>query len=166
MVSLVLPESTTGKESRDNMLAFVPYRKLGCSVDLPFAAHWLDRFFDETSPSVAEGQKRLLTEFDVLETDEHIIVKADLPGMDIANIDINVTDNTLTLTGEKKEEREEKKEQYQVSERRFGSFCRSFRLPGDVKADETDATYENGVLRVSIPKSEGTKSRRIEVKAH
>jgi HSP20 family protein len=94
------------------------------------------------------------------------VVKADLPGIDVKGLDITIKDNVLTLKGEKKEEHEEKKECFHRIERRFGSFCRSFPLPGDVKTEGVEAVYKDGVLRLTIPKSEVSAPKKIEVQVH
>jgi HSP20 family protein len=102
--------------------------------------------------------------FDIAEADEHFIVKADLPGIDPKNLDISLTGNVLIISGEKKEKREEKNERYHTIERQFGSFSRSFMLPADVKEEGIEAVYKDGVLRVTIPKSERAKQKKIPVK--
>jgi len=106
----------------------------------------------------------LMPEFDIAESDDHIVVKADLPGIDVKDLDVSITDNVLTVRGEKKEETEDKKEHYHRLERRSGSFSRSFALPVEVKTEEIEASYRDGVLTLTIPKSEATKPKRIEVK--
>ncbi|WP_246041815.1 Hsp20/alpha crystallin family protein [Desulfoglaeba alkanexedens] len=92
------------------------------------------------------------------------MVKADLPGVDAKDLDIQIVGNVLTVSGEKKQEREEKDESYHWLERRFGSFSRSIRLPVEVKADEVEAVYKDGVLRIEIPKVESAKPKKIPVK--
>jgi len=84
---------------------------------------------------------------DVAEGKDSIIIKAELPGMKADDINISVQGNTLSITGKKKEETEEKKEGYYHSERRFGSFRRDMVLPGDVDTNRVDAAYNDGVLR-------------------
>jgi HSP20 family protein len=105
-----------------------------------------------------------LPAFDVSETDAEIIVKAELPGMDVKDIDITLTDGLLTIKGERKMEKEDKKENYHRIERQFGSFSRSLNLGVTVKGDAIDASYKDGVLTVTLPKAEENKPKRIEVK--
>jgi HSP20 family protein len=148
------------------MLSLVPLSKLEPLTGLYFGHDWIDRMFDDTTPSLWSGGGGLVPEFDIAETDHHFVVKADLPGIDVKNLDVNVVNNVLTVRGEKKEELEEKKEHYHRVERRSGSFCRSFALPAEVKIDEIDASYRDGVLTLTIPKSETAKQKKIEVKVH
>jgi len=101
---------------------------------------------------------------DVYETENDIVVKAELPGMKPEDVDISVVGDTLTIKGEKKQEEEIKKENYYRLERSYGSFQRSLRLPVDVKPDKIKATYKDGVLKVTLPKSEEVKPKKIEIK--
>jgi HSP20 family protein len=98
------------------------------------------------------------------ETDGNVMVKAELPGMDPKDIDVEVTGDMLTLRGEKKTEEEKKDERYYCRERHYGSFQRSFRLPAGVQSDKVDAQFKNGVLTINIPKSEESKQKKIEIK--
>jgi len=104
---------------------------------------------------------------DVAEQDGGYEITAELPGMDASNVEVKFADGVLTIKGEKKEEKEEKKKDYYMSERRFGSFQRSFRLPDGIDADKIAASFKNGVLSVTLPKSvEAQKSeKKITVKA-
>ena len=114
-------------------------------------------------PDIFRSEQVLTPAFDISETDNEIHVKAELPGMDPKEIEINLTGDLLTIKGEKKEETEEKGEDYHRRERRYGSFARSFRLPVEVKADSVNAAYKDGVLTLTLPKGEKEKARRIEV---
>ena len=100
---------------------------------------------------------------EVAEGKDSITVKAELPGMQSDDINISVQGNTLSITGEKKEEAEEQREGYYRSERRFGSFRRDMVLPGDVDADKVAAAYKDGVLTVTLPKSEQAKAKTVKV---
>jgi HSP20 family protein len=104
---------------------------------------------------------------DVAERDNGYEITAELPGMDASNVDVKYADGVLTIKGEKKEEKEEKKKDYYMSERRFGSFQRSFRLPDGVDADKIAADFKNGILTVTLPKSaEAQKNeKKITIKA-
>jgi HSP20 family protein len=103
---------------------------------------------------------------DIVEKEKTYEVTAELPGMDESNIDVKFTDGTLTIKGEKKEEKEEKKKDYYLSERRYGSFQRSFSVPDGVDADKIEANFKNGVLTVTLPKTaEAQKSeKKIAIK--
>ncbi len=102
---------------------------------------------------------------DVAETPETLIVKAEVPGIDPKEIDISITGDTLTLKGEKHEEKEEKGKTWQRMERRYGSFSRTLTLPVPVKADKIDAESKDGVLTITLPKSVEALPKKIAVKA-
>ena len=104
---------------------------------------------------------------DVVESDKAYELTADLPGMDEKNIEVKVVGDMLTIKGEKQEEKEEKKKDYYLRERNFGSFERSFSVPEGVDADKVEANFKKGVLTVTLPKKlEAQKpAKKIEVKA-
>ena len=104
---------------------------------------------------------------DVVEREKEYEITAELPGLDESNIDVKVLNDVLTIRGEKKEEREEKKKNHYVSERRYGLFERSFRLPEGVDADRIEASFRKGVLTVTLPKLPEAmkKEKQITVKA-
>jgi HSP20 family protein len=104
---------------------------------------------------------------DIAESEKAFELTAELPGMDEKNIEVKVANGGLTIKGEKTEEKEEKKKDYYVNERHFGSFERSFRLPEGVDPDKIEATFKKGVLTVTLPKTpEAQKSaKKIAVKA-
>jgi HSP20 family protein len=99
---------------------------------------------------------------DLIEKDKEYEITAELPGMDESNIEVKFADGLLTIKGEKKEEKEEKKKDYYLSERRFGSFHRSFQVPSGVDADKIVASFKNGVLTVTLPKT--TEAQKQEKK--
>jgi HSP20 family protein len=103
----------------------------------------------------------------VRETDAAFEVEAELPGVDEKDIDVQLSDNTLTIRGEKRAERKEEKEgEYRLVERSFGSFARSIEIPFPVDGDSVEATFRNGVLHLSLPKppEAASKTRKIAVK--
>ncbi|HTY65640.1 MAG TPA: Hsp20/alpha crystallin family protein [Alphaproteobacteria bacterium] len=104
---------------------------------------------------------------DILEKDKAYEITAELPGMDEKNIEVKLVDGGLTIKGEKQEEKEEKKKDYFVHERHFGSFERRFRVPEGVDADKIEASFKKGVLTVTLPKKpEAQKpAKKIDVKA-
>jgi len=104
---------------------------------------------------------------DVVESDKGYEITADLPGMDEKNIEVKVTDGVLTMKGERQEEKEEKKKDYYLQERSFGSYQRSLELPEGVETDKIEASFKKGVLTVTLPKKpEAQKpTKKIEVKA-
>ena len=90
---------------------------------------------------------------DIVEKEKAFEVTAELPGLDVKNIDLQLSDNVLTIKGEKQEEKEEKTKDRYVSERRYGSFRRSLQVPSGVDADKIEASFRSGVLTVTLPKS-------------
>jgi HSP20 family protein len=108
--------------------------------------------------------ERILPSLDLAETDGAVEVRLDIPGMEAKDIDIQVNGNLLTISGERKEEREEKGKTFHRVERRVGSFSRTVTLPCPVKEEAVDAQYKNGILTVKLPKTEEAKSRKITVK--
>jgi len=101
---------------------------------------------------------------DIYENKDHIVLEAELPGMSREDFDLSVENNVITLRGERHFEKKEDTDNYHRVERAYGSFLRSFTLPNTVSAEGANADYRNGVLRVTLPKREETKARRIEVK--
>jgi HSP20 family protein len=108
----------------------------------------------------------LTPHMDVTETDKEIVVEAELPGIDEKDVSLSLQDGVLTIRGEKKHERNEEKENYRMMERRYGSFQRSVQLPDTVDEDKIEATFNNGVLKVSLPKRPEAigKHRKIPIK--
>lgn len=101
---------------------------------------------------------------DVSETEENILVKVEVPGIEPKDIDISISGDTLTVKGEKKSEKEEKGKNYHFIERSYGSFSRSVGLPASVKFEQVKAEYKKGILEITLPKSEKSKIKKIPVK--
>jgi HSP20 family protein len=123
-------------------------------------------FFD--TPSAGNGGngtglRRWVPAMDLVETDEHFVLKADLPGLEESDVNIEVEDNVLTISGERKAEHEENREGYVRVERAYGSFRRSLTLPEGVDPEAVTANFENGVLEVRIPKPEERKPRKVAI---
>lgn len=129
----------------------------------------LDRMFEEPFRMLrpfAEGRTELWTPgIDVFEKDNHLVTKVDLPGMKKEDVKIEVTDGHLAISGERKSEAEEKKDNYYRCEREYGSFYRSVPLPEGVKLEDIKATFANGVLevRVPLPARVEPKARKVEI---
>lgn len=100
---------------------------------------------------------------DIEEDEKSIHVKAEIPGIDQKDLSVNLEDNVLTISGEKKEERKEENKRYVLAERRFGSFKRSISLPDEVKADSAKASFKNGVLTINFEKKEVSHPKRITI---
>jgi len=102
---------------------------------------------------------------DIYQTPNEVVVKATLPGLKPEDVSIDITGETLTIKGESKAEQEIKKEDYLYQERRYGTFSRNVALPSGLKPDKAEATMEDGVLTLTIPKAEEVKPKKISVKA-
>lgn len=152
--------------------AWRPFESLRKEVDRLFEDFGGGDFWGRSFRPLARFEQNLAKEMtapavDVTETDKAYEIAAELPGMDEKNIEVKLSDGSLTIKGEKKEEKEETKKDYYVSERRYGSFERHFALPDSVDANRIEATFKNGVLKVMLPKTaEAQKpAKKIEVKA-
>ena len=101
---------------------------------------------------------------DIYENKDQIVLEAELPGMKREDFDLSIENNVITLRGQRQFEKKDESDNYHRVERSYGSFTRSFTLPNTVTGEGANAEYKNGVLRVTLPKREETKARRIEVK--
>lgn len=153
-----------------------PLAPLAASAD-PFfrLQHEMNRLFDETFPGFGLPAEFAGTAFsgetrpriDMRETDKTLVVEAELPGVAESDIDVQVSDNVLTIRGEKRfEKKEDKGEEYHYLERAYGSFARSIPLPFDVDPDSVEAVFRDGVLNLTMQKPAGaaTRSRKIPIK--
>lgn len=112
-----------------------------------------------------EGQLMEAPDFDMKETDNSFVLKADLPGIEVKDLDIQLVNNRLTVSGSRAEETEKKGETYHITERAFGSFSRSFPLPAETDSDKVEADLTNGVLTITVPKLPGARPKQVEVKS-
>jgi HSP20 family protein len=122
-----------------------------------------ENVFDAPSPTRSGALRRWMPAMDLVEGDDNFVLRADLPGLTQDDIKIEFEDRTLTVSGERKAENEVKKDGYVRVERAFGSFSRSLTLPQGVDPEAVSASFDNGVLEVTIPKPEAHKPRRIEI---
>ncbi|UCD85006.1 MAG: Hsp20/alpha crystallin family protein [Deltaproteobacteria bacterium] len=128
----------------------------------------MDRLFEDTL-SRSRGIDESLAPgiwsppVDIYETGDNIIMKAELPGISKNDINLEVKDNTLTLKGERKFEKEVKEENYHRIERSYGTFQRSFALPTNIERDKVEAKFQDGILEVTLPKVEEAKPKQIKV---
>jgi len=109
------------------------------------------------------GTRRWIPAMDLVETQDHFVLKADLPGMSEGDVNIELENNVLTIAGERKTEHEERHEGYYRLERATGSFSRALSLPEGIDADAVTAAFDNGVLTVRIPKPEQAKPRKVKI---
>jgi len=138
---------------------FEPYREFTTLQDR------LNRLFQS---SFADNQDALTTSnfspaVDVYEDEHAVNLKIEVPGVDEKDLDIRVENNTLTVHGERKFEKEEKEENFRRVERQYGSFTRSFTLPTTVDSEHVSANYDKGVLKISLPKKAEAKPKQIKV---
>jgi HSP20 family protein len=127
----------------------------------------MNRLFEETF--TGRGEKKDLVSgtwspsVDIYETENALVLSAEVPGMKEDEIEIKIEDNTLILQGERKFEKETKEENYHRIERSYGSFYRSFTLPNSIDQDKIQAVHENGVLKITMPKKPELKPKKVKV---
>ncbi|EFK10232.1 Hsp20/alpha crystallin family protein [delta proteobacterium NaphS2] len=147
------------------MRELAPWSRPGDVIGLRNEMNTLfDRFFDWRPFSAGSGVSVWRPALDVSETPKEVLVRAELPGMDPKEIDISLHDNVLTVKGERKQEKEEKDENYHRVERSYGSFVRSFRLPAEVESEKVGASYKDGILTIRLKKSAKVAKKKIEIK--
>ena len=138
-----------------------PFRDLVATQDR------FNRLFNEALSNVFEGAptgtQGWAPAVDIYETDQNVVLKAELAGVDPKDVEIRVEDGNLYLKGERKFEKEVKEEDYHRVERSYGSFMRSFPLPSSVDADKASAEYKSGVLTLTLPKKEESKPKTIKI---
>jgi HSP20 family protein len=164
------PEASPAATRRETS----PFDRLRIEIDRLFddfgMGTWRSRFrrgvFDVEPLWRGELSWGKVPAVDIGETETGYEITAELPGIDEKNVEVKYADGTLTIKGEKKDEKEEKKENYHLSERSYGSFQRSFRVPDSVDVDRVDAAFKDGVLIVTLPKTTDAqkKEKRIEIK--
>ena len=140
-----------------------PFRELACmqrEMDGLFG-----RLFGEWPWPRWEGEARgLASAVGLIDKKDEVVLRADLPGLEQKDIEVHVEDGTLTIRGERKEEKEAKEEDYYVTERWAGAFSRSVALPPGVDPEKIQATFKNGALEIHLPKTVEAKGKKIEIK--
>ncbi len=141
-------------------------RWLGRTTGWPFQRLFEEMFEDFGESFLPERwtERRFVPAIDVSEDENELTITAELPGMDREDLEVTVDNGVLCLRGEKKEEEVSEEADYHRVERRYGQFERRMRLPGYVNADKIQATYEHGVLKLTLPKTEAAKARSIQIK--
>jgi HSP20 family protein len=125
---------------------------------------WLQRFFDEPWGFPSVGQFELAPSTNMDETEKEYVMTIEVPGLDPGDVDITIRGNSLTIRGEKRDEREEVRADIRVSERRYGTFVRTIPFPEDADLERADARVERGVLTVRVPKREPRAAgRRVPI---
>ncbi len=138
-----------------------PFHNLYREMDSMF-----DRFFGDFDLDIRDRWEGYSPHIDVVENDKDIRVSAELPGMDEKDIDVTLTKDTLTLKGEKKEEKEEKGKDYYRKERSYGSFSRTIPLHSEIKTDKVKAEFKKGVLTINLPKTEEAQKEVKKITVH
>jgi HSP20 family protein len=160
----------TEKSSPQLPQQWQPFERFRREMDRLFddfsSGFWRGSLFDTAPSRRAEATFRTMPAVDVSETDKAYEITAELPGLDEKNIEVKLANGVLSIKGEKQEEKEEKEKDYYRRERSFGSFERSFQVPDDVEEDKIAASFKNGILSVTLPKSaEAQKqAKKIEVR--
>ena len=141
---------------------------------VPMRSNWLslmpemdlfDRMLSEWPlPSLLSEERVVVPAFDISETEKEYVISGEIPGIDPKDLEVTLTDGILSIKGEKKHESEDKEENYHRVERHYGSFQRSFRLPDNINREKLDASYKDGILKLTLPKSEESEVKKIEVK--
>ena len=126
-----------------------------------------NRFFDRDfwAPGDLFREDRLLPSVDISEGKKNITVKAEIPGVEANDIDISLSGKLLTIKGEKKQEKEEKNENYHRMDRSYGYFNRTIELPAEVDPEKVDASYKKGVLKIELKKTRESETKKIEIKS-
>lgn len=143
-----------------------PFENLRSEIDRVFN-DFTPGFFDRTLARFPNAFMRTMPAVDFVETDKAYEFTAELPGLDAKELDLTLANGILTVKGEKRESKEEKKKEYYLSERHYGSFQRSLQLPDGVDAEKIDASFVNGVLKVVLPKKPNTSKNdhKIAIRA-
>jgi HSP20 family protein len=138
-----------------------PFRDLVTSQDR------FNRLFNESFSRLFGEEDGALRNWtpavDIFENDNNIVLKAELPGVDPKDVEVRVEDSTLYLKGERKFEKEVREDNYHRIERSYGSFARTFALPGTIDSDKVQAEYKDGLLTLTIPKREEAKPKTIKI---
>lgn len=154
---MVLQKSRPSRE----VTALQPLRELEEAVrQLEDSFGWPSMFESRRFPM---EEREWVPAIDMYEQSNKFVVKAELPGIKEQDIEVSVSDNTLTIKGERKTEREVKEENYYRSERAYGRFFRSIPLPANADTQKVQANYDNGVLEISIPKTAETQPKKIQI---
>lgn len=125
----------------------------------------MERVFDDTwTPTIWRERERPIP-VDLYETDDSVVAKAALPGVNPEDVDISVNDDLLTIKGETKHEEKEEREHFLRRELSYGAFARTLPLPANVDAEKATAEYEGGVLTVTLPKAEGSRTKTIKIRS-
>lgn len=148
------------RRENDRLSAYDPFREMQTMIDRLF-----DEFPYSRARTLSKAEREFYPAIDILETEKEYEVQAELPGVEKGDIDIQINNRVLTIKGEKKCEKRSEEKGRRLFERTYGSFERSFSLPENADESQIGAKYENGILRLTIPKSPEIESKKkIEIK--
>jgi len=161
-MSGLLPSLWGHSDSND-----APLHSLHREIDKVFTDFSRNFGLPRLSPTTGEAGAFFSPSMDVVENDKALEITTELPGVSEKDVEIMIVDNMLTIRGEKKTEKKEKKDDYRMVERSYGSFKRSLRLPFEVSADKIDAQFKDGILKVVLPKSPEVeaKTQKVAIKS-
>jgi HSP20 family protein len=138
-----------------------PFAEMRSEMDRLFDNFLGRGFFGRSGLPTVQAPTVAAPDVDIRENDKELVIEAEMPGLDEKDINVSLRDGVLTLKGEKKSQREEKKDTYHVMERNYGAFQRSFQLPETIDEERINASFDKGVLRIAIPKRpEAVKAER------
>jgi HSP20 family protein len=166
-----LPIKTDNKKAPVAPTTWHPFEDLRHEVDRLFEdfgrGNWMSPFRSINFESMLPHQSWNTPAVDIVEKDRLYEITAELPGLDAKNLEVTLRNGNVILKGEKQEEKEEKSKDYYVKERQYGSFERSFALPDGVDASKVEATFKNGILSVTLPKTAEAQKpeKKVEIKA-
>ena len=149
-----------------NLIGSTPFHEMSPFLDRSLFHDRMNRLFESTLhklPGEVDGTSAWVPAADIYETDENLVVTSDLPGVDPEELDVRVENNVLSIRGERHFERTVENEKFHRLERLSGGFERSFALTTPVNADKIDATFQDGVLRICLPKAETPKPKSIHI---
>jgi HSP20 family protein len=142
----------------------MPWRRQTPFTNLSTLQQEMNRMFEDAfAPMARQSQEAVMPAIDIREDENNLIVTAELPGVDKKDVQIEVRDNILTIKGEKRAEKREEKDNWHTVERSYGSFTRRVMLPYEVDDAQADATMDQGVLTLKLPKSQGSSAKNIPV---
>lgn len=142
-------------------MALLKYNRPGSDLYNKKFSDIMDEFFND---AVTSRKNSFAPSIDISETDKQYIIDVEVPGIDKKDIELNIDNNMLTISGERSFNKEEEGKQYHRVESHYGTFNRSFRLPDNVESDSVKAAYNNGILNITVDKSEDKLKKQIEIK--
>jgi HSP20 family protein len=140
-----------------------PWEQMERVMDEFLPGRWMHRWGAPAWDDLMSGMRAPSPSIDVIDRDDEVVVKAEIPGVRKEDVELSVTDNTLTISGETQHEEKEEKENYSRREIRRGAFSRTVTLPAAVDTDKATAKFEDGMLVVSMPKLTKTSRKRVEI---